>query len=248
MHSVNTRARASILGFGGWVVVACGSASAEVVPLEAAAPGAISPGAMPRASAPERVFEPAEPLPILANVAGKTQGGKPPLLPCPAQVPAPLNPPEAATLALALPADGVQVYACTSAKPGEAPAWALEAPHALLGAGKDIAGIHFAGPVWQGLDGSAVKGAKLAAADAPNPNAIPWLLLSGTPVTAGSFAHFTFIQRLDTVGGKAPAAGCDASHVGAKALVPYQAKYFFYRNAGAGEAVHQCRSDKVKKS
>jgi hypothetical protein len=254
MHSVpSTRVLASIVG--GLYLVACGRSSGEAALVEAASRGeASTPAASPPAVASPAAVStlatahavPPEALPILANVGGKPQGGKPPLLPCPAHVPAALDPPETATLALALPADGVQVYACGSAKPGAAPAWSLEAPHALLGAGNDISGIHFAGPLWQGLDGSAVKGAKLAAADAPDAHAIPWLLLSGTPAAAGSFASLTFIQRLDTVGGKAPAAGCDAGHVGAKALVPYKAKYYFYRSANTGEPVQQCRSERAK--
>jgi hypothetical protein len=171
-------------------------------------------------------------------------------LPCPARVPDALNPPAESTIDLGLPAHGVQVYACTSAKPGEAPSWTLEAPHALLSSGEHLAAIHFAGPIWQGLDGSQVKGARLASAAAPTATDIPWLLLSAAPTGAGTFAQTTHIQRLDTVGGQAPSSGCDASHIGAKVLVPYRASYFFYRNAAAGETVRQCRSrpEKAKKS
>jgi hypothetical protein len=163
-------------------------------------------------------------------------------LPCPAHVPEALDPPAQSTIDLGLPANGVQVYACTSGKAGDAPSWTLEAPHALLSSGDHVAAIHFAGPIWQGLDGSQVKGARLASADAPTATAIPWLLLSAAATGAGTFAQTTHIQRLDTVGGKAPSSGCDASHVGAKVLVPYRANYFFYRNAAAGEPVRQCRS------
>src|SRR5713101_8203534 len=39
----------------------------------------------------------------------------------------------------------------------------------------------------------------------------------------------TFIQRLNTNGGSAPATGCSAStDVGKQALVPYTADYYFY--------------------
>jgi hypothetical protein len=39
----------------------------------------------------------------------------------------------------------------------------------------------------------------------------------------------TFIQRLNTVDGSAPATGCSvATDVGRKAFVPYRADYFFY--------------------
>jgi hypothetical protein len=187
---------------------------------------------------------------LLSQPVAAADPGQAQRLPCPAHVPEALDPPEQATLELGLPANGVQVYACSSAKPGEAPSWTLEAPHALLSSGDRVAAIHFAGPTWQGPDGSQVKGGRLASAEAPTSTAIPWLLLSATPSGAGTFAQTTHIQRLDTVGGKAPSSGCDASHVGAKVLVPYRANYFFYRSAGAGEPVRQCRSKaaKAKKS
>ena len=178
----------------------------------------------------------------LAEAGPAAAKGKPALHACPAHVPEALNPPADVTLQLALPANGVQVYACTAPKPGEAPAWALEGPHATLGTGQSVELIHFAGPSWQALDGSLSKGAKLAAADAPDPKAVPWLLLSATASGAGTLAHVTHIQRLETVGGKAPATGCDAAHVGEKVLVPYRASYYFYAPAAAGEHVKQCRS------
>jgi hypothetical protein len=69
-------------------------------------------------------------------------------------------------------------------------------------------------------------------------NAIPWLLLptAGTQVgpTGGDrLANTTFIQRLDTAGGIAPAADtCAAApDAGKKAFVPYSADYFFYKKA-----------------
>jgi hypothetical protein len=40
----------------------------------------------------------------------------------------------------------------------------------------------------------------------------------------------TFIQRLNTTGGSAPATGCSASaDVGTQALMPYSADYYFFR-------------------
>jgi hypothetical protein len=179
------------------------------------------------------------------NVAGAERG--PSSLPCPPKVPEALNPPADATLELAWPASGVQIYACTQPKPSEAPSWTLEGPHAVLTSGKAVAAIHFAGPTWQGLDGSQVKGARGAVADAPVATAVPWLSMSGSASGAGTFAHTTFIQRLDTAGGKAPASGCDAAHLGAKVLVPYQANYFFYRQASGAETVRQCRSRAEKR-
>ena len=40
----------------------------------------------------------------------------------------------------------------------------------------------------------------------------------------------TFIQRLNTTGGVAPADGCSTSaDVGKQVLVPYTADYYFYK-------------------
>jgi hypothetical protein len=42
----------------------------------------------------------------------------------------------------------------------------------------------------------------------------------------------TYIQRLNTTGGTAPANGCSASgDVGKQVLVPYTADYYFFRAA-----------------
>ena len=42
--------------------------------------------------------------------------------------------------------------------------------------------------------------------------------------------HTTFIQRLQTTAGTAPASGCSvAADVGKQVLVPYTADYYFFR-------------------
>jgi hypothetical protein len=168
--------------------------------------------------------------------------------PCPSGVPAAIDPPANVTLAAGVAASGVQIYACAAAKPGDAPAWTLEGPHATLSDGDQVVGIHFAGPSWQALDGSSVKGAKLASADAPVTSAVPWLLLSGTATGDGTFGRVTHVQRLETIGGKAPSVGCDPSHINAKVLVPYTSSYFFYRPAAPGEKIVQCRSAAPRKA
>ena len=69
----------------------------------------------------------------------------------------------------------------------------------------------------------------------PNTGAIDCLLLQviGTaegPTGGKQLTKTTFIQRLNTNGGSAPATGCSiASDVGKQALVPYSADYFFFR-------------------
>jgi len=62
----------------------------------------------------------------------------------------------------------------------------------------------------------------------PDPDAIPWLLLEAVSSEGpGIFDGVTYIQRVDTVGGKAPADPGD--FVGEMARVPYTAEYYFYR-------------------
>lgn len=216
-------------------VCACAEAEPPAPRLVSTAPSAAPSSELPTA--------PAAPAaePWLANIA-RHPSEPAAALPCPARVPEALDPPADATLEQAYAASGVQVYACTQSEPGGAPSWVLEAPHALLTTGKSIAAIHFGGPAWQSLDGSSVKAARLASADAPDPGAVAWLLLSATPSGAGTFGKTTHIQRLDTAGGKPPPTGCDPAHLGARALVPYRAGYYFYRQAAAGEPIQQCRS------
>ena len=68
-------------------------------------------------------------------------------------------------------------------------------------------------------------------------DAVPWLLLQESGVAAGPtgghrLTKTTFIQRLNTVGGLAPASGCSTfGDVGRRAFVPYSADYFFYKKA-----------------
>jgi len=69
----------------------------------------------------------------------------------------------------------------------------------------------------------------------PNTGAIPCLLLQAIgsqdgPTGGSLFTPVTFVQRLNTKGGAAPAAGCSVStDVGKQTLVPYTADYFFYK-------------------
>ena len=128
-------------------------------------------------------------------------------------------------------AEGFQIYICQSQGTGFG--WALQQPMAVLaGGGHKAFALHYGGPTWMALDGSAVVGTRTGLAPAPDAGAIPWLKLSASPAsgsTTGVLSGTTFIQRVNTTGGVAPATGCDAEHVGATAPVPYTADYYFYR-------------------
>jgi hypothetical protein len=159
---------------------------------------------------------------------------------CPAGVPATLLPPANETIKSKVNAVGVQTYMCSSNSAG-AFVWTFVSPQANLfnDDGKMI-GTHFIGPTWQGSDGSSVVGKKVTAY-APDPSAVPWLLLTAVShgSEAGRFDDVSSIQRLSTVGGIAPTTGCDQAHAGAIANIPYSAEYVFYHVKDDGK-IKQC--------
>jgi hypothetical protein len=95
-------------------------------------------------------------------------------------------------------------------------------------------------PTWQSsLDSSAVWGGKAGSINAgsdascAHSGAVPCLLLSAVAtrrdgVSSDLLEKTTFVQRLNTEGGAAPAGACT---VGDQALMPYSADYFFYKAA-----------------
>jgi hypothetical protein len=148
-------------------------------------------------------------------------------------VPAEPKPPDGAKLVLQAFAQGDQIYTCKEQN-GQY-SWALKAPEAQLSDqdGKPL-GRHFAGPSWELNDKSAVTGKMIAHADSPDKDAIPWLLVGVVDHSGnGLLTNVTYIQRVDTKGGKAPATGCDAPHAGQEVRVPYSAKYLFYESKPA---------------
>jgi len=147
------------------------------------------------------------------------------------EVPANLKPGARESLLMIVPAKGVQVYECRLDK-GAALQWTFVAPEAALfdGRGNTI-GQHGAGPYWQATDGSRIVGALKQRADAPDPAAIAWLLLSTTSNGPdGAFSNVSSIQRVNTVGGVAPATGCVTDSTGKTARIPYTADYYFFTN------------------
>jgi Protein of unknown function (DUF3455) len=152
----------------------------------------------------------------------------PPPLPSPT-----LAVPAGNELEFGYPAVGVQIYACQATSTTFA--WVFQAPEAnLFDRRGRVVAAHFAGPTWEAKDGSKVVGAKIAAFTV-DPSAIPWLLLQAASHSGdGRMSEVSYIQRLETRGGVAPATGCDASHVGDIARVDYTATYFFYESDDGG--------------
>ena len=146
-------------------------------------------------------------------------------------VPDNLRAPAGQRITLEAQATGVQIYECNVSKSDPARfEWIFKSPQAVLydGAGKEI-GKHYAGPTWELNDGSKAVGEAIARDDGPDPNAIPWLLLKAKSASGdGVLGKTQSVQRLRTVGGKAPAPGCTREQAGSEARMPYKATYYFY--------------------
>jgi len=127
-------------------------------------------------------------------------------------------------LAFRVYAVGVQIYRWNGAS------WVFVEPVATLFADANYhlkVGTHYAGPTWQGNDGSKVVATRLESCT-PDATAIPWLLLQTISTDGpGIFGSVTYIQRVNTKGGLLPTA--PGTSIGAVAEVPYSAEYYFYR-------------------
>ncbi len=92
-----------------------------------------------------------------------------------------------------------------------------------------VVGHHDAGPSWRLDDGSSLRDELLDKKPAPEPGAVPWLLLRATTHEGiGALAGVETIRRTQTHGGVAPLQGCDSAMANATVRVPYTATYTFY--------------------
>jgi hypothetical protein len=135
-------------------------------------------------------------------------------------------PPAGNKLYLVAHAVGVQIYTCTAS------GWTLAGPRAdLYGANGKLVATHFAGPTWRATDGSTFVGRAIDKVTV-DPTAIPWLLLervSSAPGEGDRLAETTYVQRLNTTGGLAPARACAT---GDTAEITYTADYAFWKASG----------------
>jgi Protein of unknown function (DUF3455) len=170
---------------------------------------------------------------LAAAVAAMSFGHVAQAGPAEPSVPATIVVPEGHKLFLVAHAVGVQIHTCTATPDGYR--WRFDGPRADLydDHGK-LVGTHFAGPSWQARDGSRIRAALDADPVPVDPTAIPWLRLRVTFATPGAdgdrLAATTFIQRIATTGGLAPAsADCNEGSAGTTEEVPYTADYAFWK-------------------
>jgi|SoiMethySBSTD1v2_1073268.scaffolds.fasta_scaffold37761_4 uncharacterized protein DUF3455 len=126
---------------------------------------------------------------------------------------------------------GQLTYECRAkADASGAHEWVFVGPDATLkdAAGKPV-GKYYAGPTWEHNDGGRITGKQLAVAPGAT-GAIPLQLVqTASAMAPGAFDGVTYIQRVNTMGGIAPAAACDASTAGRRQVVNYSADYVFYK-------------------
>jgi Protein of unknown function (DUF3455) len=145
---------------------------------------------------------------------------------------------------------GTQNYVCVSSAAGVD--WSLFTPQATLfnDSAQQVI-THFFSPnprengvvraAWESAKDSSTVWASVTAVatSATDPlfvraDAIPWLTAKEAGVQAGptggdKLTRTTFVQRVHTAGGVAPATGCTQfTDIGNRAFVPYSADYFFY--------------------
>ena len=150
---------------------------------------------------------------------------------------------------------GTQNYVCSPCDPTKlncplGVAFTLFTPQATLFNDQEEQLItHFSSPnpvengiirvTWQDSRDTSTVWASLVKAVTVRADSIPWVLLNvkdtGTqagPTGGDRLTKTTFIQRLNTIGGLAPADGCLSSmDLGHQAFVHYTADYFFYKQS-----------------
>ena len=111
--------------------------------------------------------------------------------------------------------------------------WVFVGPDAkLMDRSGKVVGRYYGPPAtWESNDGSKVIATQLAVAPASAGN-IPLQLVKANPAMGmGAMQGVTYIQRVATQGGVAPAAACTAANAGQKQVVKYQADYIIWKAA-----------------
>ncbi|MEO6565928.1 MAG: DUF3455 domain-containing protein [Casimicrobiaceae bacterium] len=151
-----------------------------------------------------------------------------------AQLPDAVKVPAGHKVALQTVGVGEITYECR-AKADSAGAfeWVFVGPQADLNArnGSKL-GTYFGPPAtWASTDGSMFTGTQVAVAPSSTGN-IPLQLVKANPASgSGAMTGVTYVQRVATKGGVAPAEPCVSATVGRKSVVKYQADYIFWKAA-----------------
>jgi len=183
-------------------------------------------------------------LAVISPQAAKADDFTPPPVPANIQVP------EGSKLFFVGHAIGTQNYVCLPS--GGGVSFTLFTPQAtLFNDQNEEVTTHYFGPnpsengtvraAWQhSRDTGTVWGRVMPGNSSTDPNyvapdAIPWLLVTivgsqDGPNGGDKLTATTYIQRVNTTGGRAPSTGCSSTaNIGNQAFVPYTADYYFYK-------------------
>ena len=109
--------------------------------------------------------------------------------------------------------------------------WVFIGPDARLmdRTGRQVGRYYGPPATWESMDGSKITATQVAVAPNGAGN-IPHQLVKANPAMgAGAMQGVSYVQRVATQGGVAPAMACDAAGLGQKQVVKYQADYIFYK-------------------
>jgi hypothetical protein len=149
-----------------------------------------------------------------------------------AMLPAPVQVPPGHRVAMETVGSGEITYECrVQANAPGGHDWVFVGPDARLmdRSGKQV-GRYWGPPAtWENMDGSKVTATQVAVAPAMA-GSIPLQLVKANPaIGSGAMTGVSYIQRVATQGGVAPAMPCSAGNAGMKQVVRYQADYIFYK-------------------
>lgn len=151
-----------------------------------------------------------------------------------ANLPAAVQVPAGHKVAMETVGVGEITYQCSAKKDmADQFEWVFVGPDAKLNDRSGMQVGKYYGPpaTWESMDGSKLTGAQVAVSPSA-PGNIPHQLVKANPAMgSGAMTGVTYIQRVNTMGGVAPASTCAASNAGSKQIVKYQADYIFYKAA-----------------
>lgn len=150
-----------------------------------------------------------------------------------ASLPAAVQVPAGHRVAMETVGVGQITYECRAKKDAAGHEWVFVGPEAkLMSRSGLLVGTYYGPPAtWESRDGSRLTATQLAVAPAAA-GSIPLQLVKANPAMGmGAMQGVTYIQRVATRGGVAPAMACGAEQMGRKEIVQYQADYIFWKAA-----------------
>ena len=171
---------------------------------------------------------------VLAAALLTACGSMAPMMPMYSQanLPAAVQVPAGNKVAMETVGVGEITYQCSAKKDmADQFEWVFVGPDAKLNdrGGKQVGKYYGPPATWESMDGSKLTATQVAVAPGAA-GSIPTQLVKANPAMgSGAMSGVTYIQRVSTQGGVAPAMPCTAANAGAKQTVKYQADYIFYK-------------------